>query len=115
MIGISYKPSFMFLWPLNNMFASSTCILMSLSFAFSNLSLLKIIVQLSSHTCPIEMSDALCSAGNTVAVFADGDNLVERGIVPCCVGKIVFLLGSVTGVPVKFLMLVRHFVSCDLQ
>ena len=115
MIGISYKPSFMFLCPLNKMFFSSTFILISLSFAVNNLSFVKTIVQLSSHTCPIEMSDALCSAGNTVAVCADKDNLLERGIVPCCVGKIVFLLGRVTGVPVKSLMLVRHFVSCALQ
>ena len=97
------------------MFASSTCILMPLSFAVSNLSLVKTIVQLSSHTWPIDINDALFNAGNTVAFCADKDSLLERGIVPSWVGIMVVLLGRVTGVPVLLVMFLRHFVSCSLQ
>ena len=89
--------------------------LMSVSFAVISLSLVKTTVHLSSHSCPIEIKDALWRLGSTVALRAAVDNLGERGRVPCSDGTRVLLSGNVTFTPLCGRVFARQCLSSSLQ
>ena len=90
--GISHSPSRGFIMHY---------ITMVLFFIATMLLLFNTTQQLSSRNYPIDIRDALCRPGKTIAVCAFDDNCFEILSCPCFVELIVWLFGSNTAGPAQ--------------
>ena len=82
---------------------------MSLSLTAKSMCLFKYTSQSSSHSCPIDMSDALFKPGRIIAVEAMTDNLFDIGIIPLFVDEILSLFSSSNKGPEMFRISVKTF------
>ena len=102
-MGISHNPSILFLLPLNiTVFFFTT--------ARSFLSITA--VQPSSHSCPIEINDALFRFGIIMAVCASAERCFDNGIVPVPSDVKSVLSGCFMVGPVIFVLFSNTSASC---
>ena len=114
-IGMSHNPSCKLRSPCNNMSFFLYVVFIFFDFIATRFFLLRIIVQLSSHICPSEMSEDDVRFFSTVASCAWRDRLLDKFIVPFWEGFILSPSGKVTGGPEKFCKFERQWTSSSLQ